>query len=70
MKKSDKKTHTKFSVPKCFNTPALHTTNAHFYNPRAKIGFVCFFSHLLTIKKSTSFSDATLLALILHLTHF
>ena len=43
-KKSDKKIHTPFSVPKFFNLLVLYTTDAHFYNPSVKIDFVSFFS--------------------------
>ena len=29
---------------KCFNTPMLYNTNAHFYNPSVRIGSISFFS--------------------------
>ena len=43
-KKSDKKIHTQFFVPKYFNTSILQTTNPYFYNPSVKIGSISFFS--------------------------
>ena len=43
-KKSEKKIHTQFFIQKCFNTPVLYTTNAHFYNPSVKIGSISFLS--------------------------
>ena len=66
LKYFDKKKITQFSVPKCFNTPILYTNDAHFYNFSIKRGSISF-SHLLTCKSPTIFKDATLLALILHL---
>ena len=43
-KKSDKKIHTQFSLPKCFNISMLSTTDAYFYNLPVKIGSISFFS--------------------------
>ena len=40
----DQKNQSQSSVPKCFNTPILHTTNADFYSRPVKTGSIFFFS--------------------------
>ena len=46
-RKSNWEINIRFSVPKCFNTPILYTTDAHFYNLSVKICSIIFliFSH-------------------------
>ena len=54
-KKSEKKIHTQFFIQKCFNTPVLYTTNAHFCNPSVKIGSISFFVIFWQAKLPPSF---------------